>query len=1068
MEKGDGFSKNTTIDLGDGTELVPAQSSPLQGVRDLFGKGSSSPPPSPSAIDLGDGTELVGEPTLQEKATEVMYGTGIGAAQGGGTFGTAVAGARTAAAAMPIPQLKPAAGVVGGLVGLTAGYLATHNIDQLFPELARADLIPYREGGKTFGETIASAPVAFGIPVMQANRVARMISTIGEGARKYPKSYLAGELLSGIGAGTAGGISESYFPGEAGPRFGAEVAGGMFTPGRMLVSGAGAINNAITGIASSFSASSREGRAANALYKILSDSQAGTDVPKLIKLLEQPLPSVDGEIIKPTAGQKTGDLGLTILETTLARRHAEYGGKIADQGAKAMMAYEELVSRLRNLGSPEALQLAAKLRADKTEAMLEDRLTQADEVAASKIAKIQKDSPQTRPQIGEIVRSETERALADARSHEKELWDRAYKGSLRTKTVKGQKVLVFKEVNPANAGESFLEIATSMTPERFNYRMPAEIKGIMARLGVDESAIAQYAAGKRTQEYLQTGKVPMEYLTKVQGKKIVPLFKNTNIQDLINIRSDLLAFSREAAASGKTAEAGFYGKMAESVLDDLASSKNPAYDDARQFSRQLNDFFTRTYSGDISAVNKKGADKLPAEVLISKAFGSNNDVTALRMGEIEDAVGMMGKQYDDAVTKFGANSPQAQQLKPYADVSKQQVVSIRDANARVLRLAALETLDPVTQRVSPARLQQFVNKNKDLLGKLGLTDDLSDAVKAETAYLSLKSDFSAVNLRLKEQAAFSKVLQAGENPTLAITDAINSRYPVKTINSIVRLAKASGPDAVAGLKSTMYDYAFTKASTGNGNFSAEAFNKAFFEPIANGQPSIYNILRSQDAISLTEAKNMKRLINPMIRIEAAIKSNRVTDDVVNGADALLELGLRATGAKFGAELTPGSTGSLVAASAGSKFMRKQFDKLPTMMVKNILEEASKDPQAMALLLRRGVSQNQKYDISAKLAPFLARTAFGARAPMLNLFDPGPPPEEEAPTMDAGFPRQARKLMQSFPTAQTRGTKPQAKPPTPAPAAPSAPQGPAGAPVSNSRKMLQSLFPMDTISGMGAA
>jgi hypothetical protein len=528
--------------------------------------------------------------------------------------------------------------------------------------------------------------------------------------------------------------------------------------------------------------------------------------------------------------------------------------------------------------------------------------------------------------------------------------------------------------------------------------------------------------------------------------------------------------AREAAATGKTAEAGFYGKMAESVLDDLSSTNNPAYDEARQFSRSLNDFFTRTYAGDISAVTKKGADKIPAEVLVAKAFGGNNDLTALRMAEVEDAVGMMGKQYDDAVAQFGANSRQAQQLKPYADASRQGVVSIRDANARILRLSALETLDPLTQRVNPARLQQFVNKNKALLDKLGLTNDLSDAVKAETAFKSLDSEFSAVNKRIQEQAAFAKVLEAGENPTLAITDALNSRYPVKNITSIVRLAKASGPAAVAGLKATMYDYAFTKASTGNGNFSAAAFNKAFFEPISHGQPSIYNLLRSQDAISMTEAKNMKKLINPMLRIEAAIKSNQVTDDVVNGADALLELGLRATGAKFGAELTPGSTGSLVAASAGSKFMRKQFDKLPTMMVKNILEEATKDPQAMALLLRRGKTQNEKYDIAAALSSFLGRVTFGARAPVLNVFDPGPPPEEEAP---AAPTRQARKLLQDYPTAPTRG-KPTPPLKTPAPnigaptqggtALPPLPASPAGP--SASRKMLQSLFPMDTISSMG--
>jgi len=67
-------------------------------------------------------------------------------------------------------------------------------------------------------------------------------------------------------------------------------------------------------------------------------------------------------------------------------------------------------------------------------------------------------------------------------------------------------------------------------------------------------------------------------------------------------------------------------------------------------------------AGDLVAVNKKGADKLPPEILVARAFGSGADVTAHRMADIEDAVGMMGAQYDDAVAKFGKNSAQAKAL----------------------------------------------------------------------------------------------------------------------------------------------------------------------------------------------------------------------------------------------------------------------------------------------------------------------------------------------------------------------------------------------------------------------
>jgi hypothetical protein len=116
--------------------------------------------------------------------------------------------------------------IAGGVTGFFAGRQA----EQLFPEVSRPDLLPYREGGKTFGDSIAFAPTAFGIPQMTANRVARFVSAIGESARRYPKVFLTGEALGAAGAGTGAGIAETYDPGAPGTRLAAEVVGGMFSP----------------------------------------------------------------------------------------------------------------------------------------------------------------------------------------------------------------------------------------------------------------------------------------------------------------------------------------------------------------------------------------------------------------------------------------------------------------------------------------------------------------------------------------------------------------------------------------------------------------------------------------------------------------------------------------------------------------------------------------------------------------------------------------------------------------------------------------------------------------------
>jgi uncharacterized protein YciW len=1030
--------------------------------------------PSPEQLDeqiLLDQLATRDYPTAEEKFREAGIGAAVGTIEGGSTFGGAIAGARAAAALTPPvlpgvgPFAKPIAATLGFGAGFFAGHEATKDVASLFPEVSRQDLVPYREGGKTFGQSIGAAPIAFGIPLMQGGRIAQLVSGIGETARRSPRLFLSTEVAGGTGAGVAGGFSESTFPGQALPRAGAEVVGGFFSPTRLLLSGAGVATNATRSLLSTVSPAAQEARASSALFKILDDPRSQTDVPALIKALEENLPSG----IKPTAAQKTGSKALSMLETTLARGNAKYGGETVEQGQDAFQAYELLIENLREIGSPTALAKVAQLRAAKTEALLTGRLELANRLSADKIRNIRKDTAESRGDIGQIVRSETERALADVRTYENQLYEEAYKASVVAKKVNGKQVFEYVKVRPTNTAEAFLDMATSMTPERLESASFKPVVSMMGRLGIDEKAINRYAQGKLTSEFLETGVVPREYLTKVVTEKpaisgfrtrssaaqaesprsTASVVKESNVKDLQNIRSDILAFTRQAAADGKTVDTHFLGKLAEAALDDLDTVSSPAYKKATQFSRAANDFFSRTYASEIKAVNKAGAEKLPAEVLVAKAFSGGADVTAMRMNDIEQAVGMMATPYNNAVKQFGINSSEALELKPFADAAKQRVVSIQDAETRVMLLAATKAVDPNTGRINLTSLQRFVNENETVLRRLNITEDLQDVVKAENAFKALATETSHINERLAKQTAFARVLQF-ESPTAAIADALNGRYPVKSFNGLVRLAKSGGPEAVEGLKASMFDYVFTKAGKDN-RFSPAAFDKAFFDPIALGQPSIHNILRSQGVMSATEVNNLNRLITPMANIELALQNRQITDDIVQGADAVTELFLRAKGAQLGSAVSPG--GSLIAASAGSKFLRQQFDKMPMFMVKGIIEEATKDPQMMALLLKRGTTQRNKLDISRQIHAYTVAAG-------LNYADADnePMPAEEAPRT------KAKGLLQRLPTVQTRGTVVSSRPAMPAPGGASGPPAPVGQGTS-SRKMLQSLFPRDDISAM---
>ncbi len=1012
----------------------------------------------PSTTDQAPTGALTSSPSPSEIKGEVGTGISQGILRGLTIGGTGLTGLR--AGAMAAPALGPAgpfAPAVGFVGGMTAGSMLAEKVDELFPGVSRQDLIPYREGGKTFGEALSMSPFIFGIPVMQGGRVSQFVSDMGTAARQNPLRFLIGESLSATGAGIGAGTAEAIAPGSPGARFTGEVGGSILFPGKFVTTVGGYLWDMGKGMVSGKALDAKEAKVADMLRTILAEN--GEDIPKVIRALEARLP----KDATPSSAQKSGSSSLSMIETTLARNNPGLSAALKTQGTDTLRAYELVIENLRQIGTPDALRRAAEMRDTLHRNLLDTRLAAAERTAAEKISKIKVDNPQTRAMVGDIVKENTVRALDDARSYEKLLWNEALKDAVRIRKVKGEEVIKLRSTTPTSLGEQFLEIATSMTPERFNAKMPTEIRSIMSRLGIDADAIQRYAQGKLTREYLDTGKVPEEFLTRSAGPRTTKresIFNSTDVQDLINIRSDLLSYARDSALNNPSF-ANFYGRMADSALNDLQKLNSPAYDKARSFSKQLNDYFTRTFAGDVAegaaVVGGKVAgttteQKILPEILAQRAYGAGNDLTALRMNQIENAVGMMRQQYDDAVKQFGKNSAEAAALKPYADLASQRVVSVRDAHSRALLALANRAIDPATGRVNPTQLTRFVNENKIMLDRLGLTADLTNATRAENALRLVLDQNSHMNKVLRKQTAFAQVLDK-ENPTRVITDTINSKYPVKGFSNLVKLAKTGGTDAVEGLKSSVFDYLYQKAG-GDANFSAQAFEKAFFDPVAVGKPSLYSILRGQGVYSLTEAKGLKQVLNRMGRVETAMKNNMLTDDLVKGAGAVEDLALRVMGSKLGKALEPGS---LIAASAGSKYMRDMFDKTPLMAVKNIMERATTDPVFMAALLRKGSADPNKSYLGARML----------NSAMINA-GVNYATSDQRPTMEPTLPPYAKPLppmrerrllppappTRGVPGMETPGQGGPAPSPTPAPGA-----------QSTSRAMFQTLFPMDTVSNL---
>ena len=1050
-------------------------------------------PPKQTTIDDLYPTGGPPAPTLGDLARTSAQGAVKGALRDPPVLAGALTGFRLGmpAAAAAAPFIGPFAGaiplattVLGGYLGYEAGQSASG----IIPGVDDPRLKPYFEGGTTFGSALFSAPFTFGLPVAgpTAGRVATYLSVMGETARRNPKVFMGAETLAAGKTGLAGGAAEAYSPGQEGVRFAAELTAGVFPVGQLFTFGVDATKSALGAAKAAYSgrSASTEKKAANLLFDIL--TKHGEDPEALIKALRQQMP---GTVPTPTSGQKTGSPALMELERSLATHRSQFGGETKTQGETAMLAYQSLIEALGKTG-PEGLVAASKLRYDRFANGIQTRLDLVNADAARKIAKISKDTPEARQEIGRIVKDETERALTEARDVESQLWTTTLEGMTKpvkatvlTKVQSGwdqfrnkpvyttynQPVINAPKLTPTATADSFLARASEMGPVLFD-SIPPQVRNIMESFGVSQDAVNRFRQGKLTDDYLNTGKIPESF---------APRIKEQPVQDLVSYRSALLKMARDAAATpGQRSNADFYSSLADGMMRDLDTLKDPMYDQAREFSRALNDTFTRTYAGKLTAVDAAGKDRVPVETLVQNAFSGSADQTALRMKEIEDAVAFMRTQYRDAVAKFGFDSPRALELKPLAVAATGNVASIRDAHNRILRLAAADAVktvfDEKTQTYVPkldfARLTKFAQQNAPMLEKMGIMGDLRDAAHAANLLTQVTKETSVLSRTADNQRAFAKLLTA-ESPTKVIADSLNGRFPVRDIRELADLAKKGGPDAVEGFKSSLYDYAYTKAGGNSPNadtkFSADAYAAALFDPISRNQPSIANIMRANGMLTLQELSNFKKLLVPMARIETAIKNNLPVEDLIKGADVVTDLGLRVLGAKAGTAAVTGGPGSLIAASAGSKAMRQIFDALPNATVRAVFENAVKDPEAMALLLAKGRTDKEKIKIANGIINMLGSYGVSvgksAVTPALNYLNA----EEEKPPQTSPFTPEgaAARQLRQLPTApSTRGvpglTDTGPKPPG---------QGSSGAPTNaTARAQYQSLFPFDTVSQMAGA
>jgi hypothetical protein len=499
--------------------------------------------------------------------------------------------------------------------------------------------------------------------------------------------------------------------------------------------------------------------------------------------------------------------------------------------------------------------------------------------------------------------------------------------------------------------------------------------------------------------------------------------KPLTVTELRDMRSIALANGRKLAAAGDDNGSSFMYGIAEAILDDLENAPegvNQALDIARSYSKALNDVYTRAFAGNVLAKSKTGAQRQSPELLHKNLMTADADVSYLRIKQIED-IGNFAKEQG-------------------IEGAEETISTINGTLDSILRNARSEVFTETPDGeviLNQKKLQDWMNKNEELLEAFPtLKSDLENTVTANNLLRGWVTKDKNIQKNIKNQITYRNLTKQ-DNPTAAVSQAFNSKFPIKSLNSLVKPAKGN-EEALAGLKSSILEWALTKGGKTSESFSPREVYQTLYTKIPNslGDTSIMDHMLTNNVIKKSEANSFKKLLTEMIKLEASEVAG--TLETVERAGPIIDFYLRVTGSAIGTRmqgLIPGQTGAgqLVAAGAGSKALRRIFEDIPASMKTDVMTEVMENPRLLATLLKKAKTEPEKLKLSKRLKQLFTEAGFfvtGGRQTFIRAMPSGIraiETEEYDPTAeDQTIGDQSSvepRVQEGFPTTQVTSSQP---------------------------------------------
>jgi hypothetical protein len=405
------------------------------------------------------------------------------------------------------------------------------------------------------------------------------------------------------------------------------------------------------------------------------------------------------------------------------------------------------------------------------------------------------------------------------------------------------------------------------------------------------------------------------------------------LTEVLSMRNLALTAGRELAAAGKADKARIAYTFADAALEDLDSfpdGTSSLYDNARAYSRALNDVFTRAYAADVLGTKRTGAPSIPVNVLATRLF--KGDAGYLRAQELdlisqvqfktamttllESGDRPTGQALLESATKRGVVNPRndminRQAFNSWFDQNEDAINSIpglrenltniitanadiRGASEELLRSARSAALDPRSKNLNVDALRRWMKEpnNARLLAAMpALKSDLDDVQIArqlltrETDVVSEQAAERKAGLLSLYELLPDKTLNPATQVSLAIS--LTNPKPFTELNSlwsyIDQIGKdgftvASGPnrgktyskqELVNGFRSALMDSVFNRTGESGPVFNISTAVETLFKPHPNSpnKLTLAEWMTSKGIMDEAQMGRTKDLLTRMAQIQ---------------------------------------------------------------------------------------------------------------------------------------------------------------------------------------------------------